>query len=69
MANNPFNTNYIVLGEGGESIILNSDQIVKIIAKRADQGWEVTFIMSDGTRYSVNNQWSKQFVKATFNKE
>ena len=64
MANKPFNKTYRLNTPDG-FILVNGDQITKIVAKKIEDGWKVVFHLSDGSSHSLDTRWSTKFVRET----
>ena len=63
----PFHDSYKVLGEDGTLVLINGEQITKIVARQLDKEWQLTFHLSDGSTYGItNSEWNKSFVAENF---
>jgi hypothetical protein len=73
VANKPFSTNYRIPSAGGY-VVINGEQIVKIMVTRAatnpflaGEAWMVTFFLSDGSTHEIApSLWTKNFVQDVF---
>jgi hypothetical protein len=65
----PFNNNYTLETPDG-TVVINGEQITKIIAKKvfvygeADLKWSIIFYLSDGSYYTADpGDWTEDFAK------
>lgn len=68
MASKPFNISYEIAETDG-FIVINGEQVTKIVAKQRQDKWYVTFHLSDGGTYTTGENavaWAKNFVGNTF---
>jgi hypothetical protein len=63
----PFNTSYRAY-EGTEAILINGEQVTKIVARKKEGEWYVTFHLSDGTAFTPTDasDWAQKFVSENF---
>jgi hypothetical protein len=64
VASKPFHINYRIATPEG-FVVLNGDQITKIVVKRTTTGWHVDFHLSDGSVYATSDVWGTKFVEET----
>ncbi len=64
MAKNPFATQYLIPLPRGEFVVLNGSQVTKIIAKKVNGVWQLSFHLSDGSEYGISpGEWVDNFVR------
>lgn len=65
MPSKPFNAVYKINTPDG-IVIINGDQLTKIIVTRTETGRKVTLYLADGSMYWVDsNEWTEAFVQNT----
>jgi hypothetical protein len=67
MADKPFNITYRAVDKG-DLVLINGDQVTKIVAKKVESGWQITFHLSDGTEFTPARatEWAEKFVADNF---
>jgi len=66
-----FSTYYqIRLGKEESYVLINGAQIVKFIAKKTPDGWELTFHLSDGSSHVAStSKWAENFIGEVFGQD